>query len=260
MYIRPVNIVTEYIKYHWNAKERHGIHSPFVYDLSDKCLTLQFPKELRQQRNNLLKKLRHSKEIIQVTDLGAGSMKMDQKRPVQKILKYSSSQGKWSTLLYKLCAFYQPQNILELGSSLGIGTWHLNKGNPTANLTSIEGCPETWRILNTYIGKSLNDQVKLINSSFDEYLEKLTTQSFDFIFIDGHHDGDALKMYVEQLLPFSHHETLFLLDDIRWSQSMFNAWNTLKSDPQFHVSIDLFRMGILVKRPFQEKEHFTLKF
>lgn len=255
-----MNIVTEYIKYRWNAKKRHGIHSPFVYDLSDKCLTLEFPEELRQQRNQLIKKLRHSKEIIHVTDLGAGSLKMNQKRPINKILEYSSSRGKWGTLLYKLCNYYQPQNILEFGSSLGIGTWHLNIGNPTASLTSIEGCPETWRVLNNYTGPELTEQVKLINSSFDNYIEKLTIQKFDLIFIDGHHDGDALKSYIERLLPFSHEETIFLLDDIRWSESMFNTWNKLKVDAKFHVSIDLFRMGILVKRPFQEKEHFTLKF
>ncbi len=255
-----MNIVTEYIKYRWNAKERHGIHSPFVYALSDKCLTLEFPKELCQQRNHLLEKLRHIKEIIHVTDLGAGSLKMNDKRPVNKILEHSSSRGKWGALLYKLCAFYQPQNILEFGSSLGIGTWHLNKGNPTARLTSIEGCPETWRILNNYTGQILNEQVNLINSSFENYIKKLTTQNFDLIFIDGHHDGVALKRYIEQLLPFSHDETIFLLDDIRWSDSMLHAWNILKENSAFHVSIDLFRMGILVKRPYQEKEHFILKF
>jgi hypothetical protein len=33
-----LHALTEYIKYRWKAKSRHGIHSPFVYQLIDKCL------------------------------------------------------------------------------------------------------------------------------------------------------------------------------------------------------------------------------
>jgi predicted O-methyltransferase YrrM len=254
-----VNIVTEYIKYRWNAKKRHGIHSPYIYEFSDACLTLELPKEIIQQRNNLMNKIRRSSKVIHVTDLGAGSIKMDKIRSVKKILRYSSSKGKWGELLFKISAYYQPKQILEMGTSLGIGTLHLHKGATSAQLTTIEGCPETSSAMRYFTGHYLSEHVELIQSSFDTYIENLTNQTFDLIFIDGHHDGDALQRYIEQLLPFSHDNTFFLLDDIRWSDSMLNAWNRLKEDPNFHVTIDLFRMGIIVKRSSQEKEHFILK-
>ena len=79
------------------------------------------------------------------------------------------------------------------------------------------------------------------------------------VYIDGHHDGIALLNYLHSVEPFTHDETIFLLDDIRWSQSMLDAWNQLKEDEKYHVSIDFFRMGMLVKRPCQRKENFTLK-
>jgi hypothetical protein len=65
---------------------------------------------------------------------------------------------------------------------------------------------------------------------------------------------------MEKLEAYSHNDTFFLLDDIRWSNSMFEAWNQLRQSDKFHVSIDLFRMGILVPRKQQQKEHFVLKY
>ena len=61
-------------------------------------------------------------------------------------------------------------------------------------------------------------------------------------------------------MPYTHEQTLFLLDDIRWNDDMLKAWNELIKDPRFHVSIDFFRMGMLSQRNSQAKEHFTLSF
>jgi hypothetical protein len=49
------------------------------------------------------------------------------------------------------------------------------------------------------------------------------------------------------------------LDDIYWSKEMEIAWNKIKADERINVSIDLFRMGIVCKRPGQRKEDFVVK-
>ena len=38
---------------------------------------------------------------------------------------------------------------------------------------------------------------------------------------------------------------------------MFNSWNEIKSSSKFNVTIDFFRMGIILKRQQQKKEHFN---
>jgi hypothetical protein len=63
---------------------------------------------------------------------------------------------------------------------------------------------------------------------------------------------------MQKLENHSHNDTIFILDDIRWSDDMFDAWNILRSSEKFNVSIDLFRMGILIPRKQQVKEHFIL--
>ena len=80
------------------------------------------------------------------------------------------------------------------------------------------------------------------------------------MFIDGHHDGKALLEYLDALSPFTDEDTIFILDDIRWSNSMLDSWNKLKASDIYHLSMDFFRMGVLVKRPQQVKENFILRF
>jgi hypothetical protein len=94
---------------------------------------------------------------------------------------------------------------------------------------------------------------------FKEFIETSQTH-YDLIFIDGHHDGTALLKYMEALDKNSNDQTIFIVDDIRWSKDMFSAWNQLVQNEKYQVSIDFFKMGILMKRPTQIKEHFTLKF
>jgi predicted O-methyltransferase YrrM len=131
-------------------------------------------------------------------------------------------------------------------------------GNPTSKIISLEACPETYQFTSSHLNPFSNIQV--INQTFEHFLNESQNQIFDFIFIDGHHDGDALLQYLEKLKPFTHSETIFLLDDIRWSQSMFDAWNKIKEDKKYNLSIDLFRMGLVSPRPHQQKEDFVLKY
>ena len=65
--------------------------------------------------------------------------------------------------------------------------------------------------------------------------------------------------YLELLTDRIHEQTIIILDDIRWSDSMYDAWKKIMNNPKYHLSIDLFRIGIISLRPGQEKEHFTIK-
>ncbi|MFZ9027887.1 MAG: O-methyltransferase [Crocinitomicaceae bacterium] len=184
---------------------------------------------------------------------------MNNNRRVKDIYKTSSSKGKYGNLLYQLAKHYKPARILELGTSLGNGTLQLSLGNPCALITTVEGCQETARIaMNNFDSLELQN-IELINSTFHDYFSNLNKESFDLVFIDGHHDGNALLRYLVAITPFIHDDTIIILDDIRWSDSMLEAWRQIISSENYNVSIDLFRIGIILRRSQQQKEHFTLR-
>lgn len=254
-----VNLVLEYIKYHWKAKGRHGTHSPFIYKMVDECFRVPIKDKDELAIKHLIYQLKSTKESIHVQDFGAGSKNLKAERKISSILKISSSKGKYAQLFYKLAAFYKPKRILEFGTSLGIGTIHFAKGNPNTMVTTVEACAQTSKVAKNNFDNLGVKNVQLFNKTFNEFIEKEQLSIYDLIFIDGHHDGDALLNYLDQLEPYIHADTFVILDDIRWSDSMFTAWEKLQKDKRFNVSIDLFRMGILLKRPGQRKEHFVVK-
>ncbi|MCH2223816.1 MAG: class I SAM-dependent methyltransferase [Crocinitomicaceae bacterium] len=249
-----MKLLLEYIKYRWKAKLRHGIHSPFVYDLSDNCLSISISKEDQQSLNAFFSKLSSDNRTIDIQDFGAGSKRLSSHRKVSKILSNSSSKGKYGKLLYQISKHYRPERTLELGTSLGVGTHYLHLGFPEGKITTIEACPNTRSIALENLPTGINS----IQSTFSNYLPQIA-KSFDLVFIDGHHDGDALLKYLEESDQFTHDDTIFILDDIRWSASMKAAWNKIIDNPKYNVTLDFFRVGIIVKRPTQEKEHFSLR-
>ena len=254
-----MNIGFEYIKYRWNAKGRHGIHSPFVFDLLDKCLKIQFDREDKENLNDLFTALKTDSRSIEIEDFGAGSKKLSNVRAIPKIFKTSSSKGKYGKLLYQLARFHQFKNVLEFGTSLGVGTCYLQLGNPKARITTVEACKNTREIALESFKMLELENIESIRSTFNEFLAEKPETKYDLIYIDGHHDGEALLRYMSELSENKHDETIFILDDIRWSKSMFKAWNAIVSSADYHVTVDFFRFGIALPRKHQVKEHFTLK-
>lgn len=254
-----MKIGLEYIKYRWKARKRHGIHSPYVYSLSDQGLSILPNPEEQLKLNQLFQVLGNDQNEIEIQDFGVGSKKLGNRRKIANIFRTSSSKGKYGRLLFQLCRHFRPTHILEFGTSLGVGTTYMKLGNPAAQLTTVEACPNTRAIaLRTFSQLGL-EGIESLEMTFDTFLENAKTTSYDLVYIDGHHDGKALLHYLAELQPLTHEETVFILDDIRWSTSMKDAWDALVADSYYHVSMDFFRCGILVRRPIQQKEHFALR-
>ena len=131
--------IKAYIKFLWHSKNEHAVHSPFVFTLITKCFYDRKPKAdpsgseqakqyqvLKNYRNSLLE----NTNTIEVTDFGAGSKVFKSNtRQISKIAKTAGITRKRAELLFRITTYFQPERILEIGTSLGLATSALALGS-----------------------------------------------------------------------------------------------------------------------------------
>ncbi len=261
--MNKLQLILKYIKYRFIALTKHDIHSPFVFQLlteviQDKTVYSVY-KEIEILRSELLK----NNEEILIEDFGAGSLKTSTKtRLVAEITRNAAKPAKYAQLLYRLVKHFQPQNLLELGSSLGISTAYMAKACPVTKITTIEGSEAIAKLAVANF-KSLNlYNVKVITGNFDVQLPLLLVKipTFDFVFFDGNHRKIPTLSYFESCLQHKHNDSVFVFDDIHWSAEMEEAWEIIQRSPEVTVTIDLFFIGLVFFRKESTKEHFVIRF
>jgi predicted O-methyltransferase YrrM len=252
--------IIAYIKFLFSSTNQHGVHSPFIYNFVTKCLYDKTKHEAYKKLNNYRKALQKSNTILNVKDLGEGSRVLGaNQRSVSKMIKTSSSSKKDTELLYRFSIYFGFNTVLELGTSIGMGTYALSLANSSARITTIEGCTNTLGFANSKLEELNLKNIEFITGDFADTIPKLKEDHYDFIFFDGHHNKTATIKYFETLLPKIHNETIFVFDDIYWSKGMTEAWHYIKSHNAVTVTVDCFHLGFVFFRKEQVKEHFKIR-
>ena len=259
-------LAARYFSYYLKASngKGHGMHSPFVYDFIIHVLNddrdFYAYTEVEKLRSALLKEER----LINVKDFGAGSTQLKStQRKVADIARHSLKPKKYAQLLFRMVNYYQPENILELGTSLGITSAYLAMAGKQSKMITMEGSDEIAGIAENNFRQLGLQNIETIRGNFDETLPAVIRQlsTVHFVFIDGNHRKEPTLRYFEELLPFTTNETILVFDDIHWSEEMEAAWKKIKKHPQVTCTIDLFFIGIvLLRKEFLEKQHFTIRF
>lgn len=254
--------IKAYLKFLWYSKNEHAVHSPFVFSLITKCFYDKKNKAEYSILDNYRQDLIENKSNIEVTDFGAGSKVFKSNtRTVAQIAKTAGISKKRAYLLYRITHYFQPENILELGTSLGLATSALALGNPKASITTLEGCANTIAIAKNQLQKFNINNVKSITTKFSTYFTTHNAQltTHNLIYFDGHHSKKATLDYFEKLLPTIDNDTVWIFDDIHWSAEMEAAWKIIKKHPKVSVTIDTFQWGLVFFRREQPKEHFIIR-
>lgn len=262
------HLIKSYLSFILKAKNEHGVHSPFVFDLVCKCFydLTKYPEydALDEYRTSLL----NNHTTIDVTNFDADSQAIKSNtREIAAIAKNAGISRKRAQLLFRLVRYFQPTEILEIGTSLGLATSALALGNKNSTITTLEGCPSTSQKSKEESQKFGFKNIEFITTEFSSYLNNLKLETlnktnqknFDCIYFDGNHSKKATLEYFETLLPTITNETIWIFDDIHWSHDMEEAWEIIKDHPKVTVTIDTFQWGLVFFRKEQNKEHFCIK-
>lgn len=254
-------MLQRYLKYYFKAKNYRQVQSPFVTEFANEVLEDRRDFYAFDEIEALRHLLLRDSKTIQVTDFGAGSqVHKSNEREIRKMAKHSITSPSFCRILFRIINLYKPQQILELGTSLGIATLYQSFAALNSQVTTIEGCPniaaraqQHFDLLET---NNINSVVGQFEKVLPDTLQKM--QKVDFAFLDGNHQKYATIDYFEQCLKYAHEDSVFVFDDIHWSEGMEAAWETIKTHPKVQLSIDLFFFGIIFFNKKQTKQNLTL--
>lgn len=263
--MQHLRFMTKYIDYQLHARHKHGygVHSPFVFELVTEVMYNTSRYYAFEEIENLRADLLQIPDRIEVCDMGAGSRRMKtNQRKIKHITRYASIRPKYGQLLFRLVNHFQPGTIIELGTSMGISTLYMALARQKSRVITIEGSPA--------IAEEANDNFELLEAKnieirVGEFSKQLPLilkdiEQIDFMYFDGNHRKVPTLRYFEQCLPLTHNDSLFIFDDIHWSDGMEQAWKTISTHPKVTATIDLFYCGLVFFRKEMKQQQFKIRF
>lgn len=255
-FYNKILLIIDFLQFGVTAHTIDDLDSPFFYDFHKSVVNSLRPIQY-DDINAYIKTIKHNTRVVSVNSVGAESkFNKSNKLEIKQIAKSAVSDKYKCSLLLKIVQFFQSNNVLELGTSLGVSALYLSKIDRVKTIDTIEGQSE----ICDYAKKHINStKIKFTNALFTEAFDRLDKRQFDCIIIDGDHTEEAtlsnFKRATELLAP----NGIIVLDDIYWSTGMKQAWKEAKSmNKEFH-SINLFFYGILFKsHALKELSHINI--
>lgn len=175
--------IKSYLKFLWNSKNQHGVHSPFVYNLVTKC----FYDKANYEEYSILKSN-------------------------HKSANYPIS-SKQVNLLFRVVHYFQPKFILEIGNSLESATSVFSLGHKSATISLQNSSSEFYDLI--YFGG--NSSKKKVLEYFDLLLPTRTNDSV-WIFDDIHGSKDMEDTW--EIIK-NHPNVTVTIDTFQWGIVFF---------------------------------------
>lgn len=257
--------IGSYISYRLRSTSKHGVHSPFVFDLITKVLENKEKEEVFEKIHGIYKEQCRSSRVLETTDFGVssdGRAYSTKFLKVSEITKSSSVNSNTGELLYRLVEYFKPSRILELGTSLGMSTLYIASAAPTAKYITMEGCAAKVEVAKSYFSRMSVLNLEVSTGRFDTQLPAVLEKlgQLDFVFMDGHHRFKPTLAYFKKVLQYSNENTVIVLDDIHWSKGMELAWREIQKMPEVTVTIDIYRLGLVFLKKSLSKQNFIIKY
>ena len=246
--------------YFLNAVNEHSLHSPFIYEfytevVRSKKLNTDF-SEIERLREVLIK----DKSTVKESETSSKTNKSASKA-VKSIASEQLTSAKYSTLLYRIVKYFNVQQIVELGTCLGINTLYLAKYKASQVLTFEEN-PSIAKIAQANFDQQQAHNIKIIEGSMSRKLSYFLNGSIkpDLVYIDASHKFETVMKCFNMVINNKHDETIVIINNIKWPKPMQKAWETIVNHQEVTMSIDLNKWGIVFFKLNFIKKHYILMF
>lgn len=245
---------------HWGG---YGLHSPFMFRFYKRVIAASCRKPLQRVLKREARLRRDRRVVYCKQTYGAGSRRLNSRGDrLDRIVKASSVSYKYGKILYAAARAFEPASILELGSSVGISTMYMAEGAPQASLYTVEGCDDKLQIVRENATLLNHSNVYPVKGEFSRVLPHLLPDiaPLGMVYIDGDHRKKQTVEYFNLIVEYLHPRGVLIIDDIHWSGDMTAAWGIIRKHPRVRVSVDLFRMGILLFSRELSEERFVIRY
>jgi len=165
---------------------------------------------------------------------------------------FASSTRTYGSFYHHLVRGMGLHRVLELGTNVGMSGSYIAsalQAETEGKLVTLEGSEAVSEVARqVFEAQGLEDRVTRIIGPFHETLAGCLTEHgpFDLVFVDGHHDGPATVEYFHTIRPHVASSGLMIFDDIRWSESMAEAWSEIQGHEDLSGALDFRQTGIVM--------------
>lgn len=245
------------------AQNAHGLHSPFAYQFYCQVLHAEgdFSRPVFYTIEQKRKAFLHSGVVLSGIDYGANGAGNQITEKLCGVAAHSLKKRRRARLIARIAAMNDAKIILEFGTSLGITTAYLAAFLKDATIVTMEGNQARLQIAEDLFSELGLKNIRTVEGMFDFTLPKILSefQSLDVVFLDGNHRKEATLNYFTMVKSHLHQGSIVIVDDIRWSKGMYEAWIRMKEDEAVEMSVELLDIGILFFRKDLYKKHFLLR-
>lgn len=171
--------------------------------------------------------------------------------PVARLALELSKPERWGRVLLHLTRELRPARTLELGTCIGLSTAYQAAGLELARIPAVvltlEADPGRVELARANLERlGLGVRVEARAGRFDDELDEALREAGEvgFAFVDGHHRLEPTLDYFERIVRQLSRPGVILLDDIRWSEEMGQAWSRISADPRVALALDLHGLGL----------------
>jgi len=242
-------------RWRWGARGRHGLHAPLLYAWADGVRAVRLDEAVEGERS----RMRTEQTVLDGPDPGAGSRVVGT-RTVGRVARVALKPPGQVRALIALGNVVGARDVLELGTCLGVTAAHFATAGFCVH--TVEGhaglasrAHAGWERLG--LRERIVAEVCTFDTALDRWEARADRPQWDLVFIDGHHEGNAMRRYVHRLRPMLRPHGCIVCDDIRWAADMETAWEAERLG--WRTTADAFTFGVLFNRMDLTPGHFKVR-